>query len=91
MVILSHTDELEIPELAKAKTDPPENHQENGSMPPFNTHISPPHSPPEDTLVASAAPPPCPHVKAGESALQACKGDLLDIHLLGADYMLYGV
>ena len=26
-VLFSHTDELEIPELADAKTDPPENHQ----------------------------------------------------------------
>ena len=37
-VLLSYTNELKIPELADTDTNPPENHQENGSMPPVNTH-----------------------------------------------------
>ena len=36
-MLLSHTNELEIPELADAETNPPENHQDNGAMPLVNT------------------------------------------------------
>ena len=50
-VLLSHTNELKIPEPAEAETDPPKNHQDNGAMPPVNTHPSPLHSPPKDTSV----------------------------------------
>ena len=89
-VIFSHTDELEIPKLADDETDPPENHQDNSVTPLVNTHPSPPHSPPEDTLVASAKPLPRPHVKAVYAALQVQEGDLPDVRLLGADYILYG-
>ena len=91
MVVFSHTDELKIPELAAAETDPPKNYQDNGATPPVNTQPSPPHSPPEDTSVASDEPPPRPRVEAGDAALQAHEGDLPDVCLLGADYMLYGV
>ena len=44
-VILSHTDELKILELADAETNPPENHQYNGATPTFNAQPYPPHSP----------------------------------------------
>ena len=87
-VIISHTNEFEIMELVEAKTNPPKNLQDNGAMPPVNTQPSPPHSPPEDTLVASANTPPCPRVEAVDAALQARTGDLLDVPLLGADYMV---
>ena len=90
-VILSHTDEPEILELADDNTDPPENHQDNGATPPVNTQTSPPHPPLEDASAASAAPPPCPRVEAGNAALQAREGELPDVSLLGADYILYGV
>ena len=53
-VLLSHANELKIPELADAETDPPENHQDNGDITLVSTQPSPPHSPLEDTLVASA-------------------------------------
>ena len=43
-VILSHTNKIKIPELVNAKTNPPENIQENGATPPVITHTSPPHS-----------------------------------------------
>ena len=36
-VIFSHTDKLKILELADSKTNPPEDHQDNGAMPPVNT------------------------------------------------------
>ena len=90
-VLFFHTDELNISDLANAETDPPENHQDNDSTPPVNTHPSLPHSPPEDTLVASDKPPPRPCVEARDADIQACEGDLPDVRLLGADYMLYGV
>ena len=90
-VIFSYTNKLEIPALVDADTDPPENLQENGATPPVNTQLYPPHSTPEDTLVASANPLSCPRVKAGDAALQAHAGDFPDVHLLGADYMLYGI
>ena len=90
-VLFSHTDELEIQELAVAKTNPHENRQDDGAMTPVNTQFSPTHSSPEDTLVFSTKPPPCPRIKAGDAALQARKGDLPDVRLLGANYMLYGV
>ena len=45
-VILSHTNELKILELADAETNPPENHQYNGATPTFNAQPYPPHSPP---------------------------------------------
>ena len=57
-MIFYHTDEIEIPELADADTDPPENHQDNGATPPVNTQTSPPHSHPEDTSFDSAKPLP---------------------------------
>ena len=90
-MIFSYTDDLEIPELANAKTDPPENHQYNGSTPPVNTQPSPPHSTPEDTSFASADPPPRPRIKAGDADIQAGEGDLPDVYPIVADYMLYGV
>ena len=37
MVFFSHTNELEIPELANADTDPTKNHQYNGASPPLIT------------------------------------------------------
>ena len=91
MVLLSRTDELKIPNLANAKTDSPGNYQYNGATLPVNTQPSLPYSPLEDTLVASAVPPPRPRVEADNSDLQARDGDLPDVCLLGADYMLYGV
>ena len=91
MVIFSRIDELKLPDLDNAKTDPPENHQDNGATPLVNTYPSPLHSPLEYTLVASVAPPPCPHVEVGNAVLQSREGDLPDVCLLGANYMLYGV
>ena len=61
-VLFSYIDKLELPELDNAETNPPENHQDKGSTPLVNTQSSHLHSPPEDTLVASDAPPPRPHV-----------------------------
>ena len=90
-VILSHTDEPEILELADDNTDPPENHQDNGATPPVNTQPSQPHSSPEDTLVASAETPPHPRVEAVDADLQAQEGDILNVRLLGTNYMLYVV
>ena len=90
-VIFSHTDKLKIPELSNMDTDPPEKLKDNGAMPLVSTQPYPPHSTPEDSLVASAEPPPCPRVKSGDAALQARVGYLSDVRLLGADYMLYGV
>ena len=89
--IIKHTGEIEITELDYDKTNPLENHQDNGNTPPVNTQPLPPQSTPEDTSVASAEPPPRPRVEAGYAALQAREGDLLDICLLGTDYMIYGV
>ena len=90
-VLFSRIDELEIPELDDAKTDPPGNHQDNGAASPVNTQPYTKLSPLEDDSVASSAPPPRQHVEAGDDALQAREGDLLDVRLIGADYMLYGV
>ena len=45
-VFFSQTDELGITELADSDTDPPENHQNNGAMPPVNTQPSMLHLPP---------------------------------------------
>ena len=70
-VIFSHSDKLELPELNDAKTNPPENHQENGATPLVNTQTSPPHSPLEDASVAPATPPPRPCVEAVDITLQA--------------------
>ena len=90
-VIFSCIDELEISELDDAETDPPENHKDNGATLPVNTQPFPPHSPPEDTSVASAAPLLHPRVEAGDAAIQSLERDLPDVRLLGTDYMLYGV
>ena len=70
-VLFFRIDELEIPELGDAETDPPENHQYNGVTPPVNTQPYTLHSHLEDALVAADAPPPRPHVKYGDAALQA--------------------
>ena len=90
-MLFSRMDELKIPELDNDETDPPENHQDNGATLPVNTHPSPLHSPLDDVSLTSAAPSPCPCVEAGNAALQAREGYLPDVHLLGAEYMLYGV
>ena len=90
-VLLYRIDELKLPEIDDAETNLSENHQENGATPPVNTEPSLPQSPMEDASVASAAPPPRPSVTAGNPALQAQEGDLPDVRLLGAYYMLYGV
>ena len=70
-VFLSYTAELKIMELANSKIDSPENHQYNGTTLMVNTHPYPPHSPPEDTLLASAAPLHHPRVEDGDVNLQA--------------------
>ena len=90
MVLFSHTNELKIPELANSEINPPENHQDNGATPLVNTQPSPPQSPPENTLVDSAKSSPSQHIKARYASLQEREGDLSDVLLLGADYMLYG-
>ena len=48
-VLLSCIDELKIPVLDDAKTDPSEKHQENSTTLTVNTQPYPPHSPPQDT------------------------------------------
>ena len=90
-VIFSCSDELKIPEIDDAKTNPPENHQDNRATLPVKTHHSPPHSPLEDTFVDSTTTTPCPRVEAGDATIKARMGDLPYVHLLGADYMIYGV
>ena len=90
-VLFSCIDELELPELGDAETDPPEKPQDNGATPPVLTQQSLSHPPLEDALVAPAAPSPRPRVEASDAALQAWEGDLPDVRLLDADYMLYGV
>ena len=69
MVLSSCIDEIELPELDDDETDPPENHQDNGSTLSVNTQTSLPHSPLKYNLVASVAPPPCPLIEAGNAAL----------------------
>ena len=44
-VIFFCIDELELPELDDAETNPPENHQDNDATPPVNNQPSPPNSP----------------------------------------------
>ena len=79
MVLFSRIDELKLPELDNDDTELLEKHQDNGATLPVNTHSYPPHSPPEDALVAPAALPSLPRVKAGDSALQAQEGDLTEV------------
>ena len=71
-VLLSHTDELEIPELADAETDPPENHQDNGATPLVNTHPPPATLPPIRHIVrlsqASAMPTRWGRIRRSSSA-----------------------
>ena len=90
-MFFSRIDKLELPDLDDTETNPPKNHQDNGATSPVNTHTSLPHSPLEDTLVSSSAPLPRPRVEAGNAALQAREGYILDVRLLGDDYTLYGV
>ena len=90
-VIFSHTNELKIPELADAETDPIKNLKENGATPPVGTHPSLPHPPLEYILVSLAEPPPCPCFEDGDAYLQERAEDFLDVRLLGSDYMLYGI
>ena len=71
MVLSSCIDNLILTELNNAKTDPLENHQNNGAMPLVNTHLSLPHSTLEYALVASDTPLPRPHVEAENASLQA--------------------
>ena len=42
-VLFSHTNEIEITELADAETDPPKNHQNNSATLPVNTNPNPSH------------------------------------------------
>ena len=70
-VILSHTNDLKIKELTNTETDPPYNHQDNGSTPPVNTQPSPLHSLPEDALFISAKPPPHPRIEDRDASIQA--------------------
>ena len=56
-MIFFHIDNIKLPDLDDAKTDLPEKNQDNGALVPVNTQPSLPHSPLEDSSVASAAPP----------------------------------
>ena len=90
-VIFSHTDEIEIQELADVETNLPQNFQDNGAMSSVGTQPLSSHLPLGDTLVAPSKPIPYPHVEAGDAALQASAGDLLDVRLLGVDNMIFSV
>ena len=87
----THTNVIRIPEISNDKTDPTKNLHNNGAMPPLGTHPSSPHSHIEDAWVALSKTPPRTGIKAGDAVLQACVGDLPDVHLLGAEYMLFEV
>ena len=89
-MFLTHTNELKILEFSDADINPTKNYQYNGSTPPLVTHPYPLYSPLEDTSVAPDEPPPGPHIEAGDSAIQVCTGDLPYVHLLGAEYMIFG-
>ena len=82
---------IKIPEISNDKTDPTKNLHNNGAMPPLGTHPSSPHSHIEDAWFALSKTPPRTGIKAGDAVLQACVGDLPDVHLLGAEYMLFEV
>ena len=90
-MLVSHTDKLELPDLDNAETKPLENLQDKGATPLVLTYPYLPYSPLEDALVSPAASPPRPRVEDGNAALQAQYGDLPDVRLLGANYILYGV
>ena len=90
-VLFYHTDELEITELADAETNPPENYQDNGATQMVNTQSPLLHSPPRDNSFASAEFPPRPCIKESEAAFKVREEDLLDVGLLCANYILYGV
>ena len=90
-VLFSCIESLELPELEDSENDLLENHQDNGATPPVNTQPYPTYSPLEEALATPSAPPPHPRVEAGDTALQVRKGDLPDVRLPGADYMIYGV
>ena len=62
-------EKVEIPELEDDKTNPPENHQDNGAMPPVNTKASLPYSPLKYASVASDTPPIHLCVEACNTAL----------------------
>ena len=90
-VLFSHTEEIEIPELADAKTDPTENIQDNGTTLPVSTQTCLPHSPLKETLVALAETLPYHSVEAGDVALQVRTEDLLDVCLLVNDENIFWV
>ena len=90
-MLIYHINEIGIPELSDAKTDPTKNLQDNGAKPLVGTKPSFTHSPLEDTLVAPDKPPPCSHIESGDAALQARMGYLPDVCLLGADDMLFSI
>ena len=69
-LLFSHTNELKIPELANAKTNPPKKLQDNGAILPIGTQPSLPHSPLEDTPIALTNNPPLSQVEAGDATLQ---------------------
>ena len=61
------------------------------AKPLIGTQASSLNSPLTDTSVAPDETLPRPHVEAGDSAVLAGTGDLLDVRLLVADNMLFGV
>ena len=91
MLLFFHTNKLEILEISNGKTDLPENLQDNGATPPVLTQPYSPHSSLEDASVSPAAPSPHPRVDDGNDALQVKGGDIPEICLLVANYMIYGV
>ena len=90
MVLFTHTNELEIPELANANTDPTKKHQYNGDRPLLGTQTYSPQSPLTDTLVALDEPLPHPRNESRGAAFLERAGDLPDFCLLGADDILFG-
>ena len=59
-MLFSHTNELEIPELVDAETDPPENLQDDGAHAAGQNRDFPAALTPEDTSVVSNKSLPCP-------------------------------
>ena len=90
-MLFTHTNKIEIPELADDETDPTENLEDDGTTSTIITQPYLPHSPQEDTSFGLDETLPYHRVENGDNALQSRVGDLLDVLLLGSNYMLFGV
>ena len=86
--LFTQPNEIDPMEIFDDKTNPAENHQDNGNIPPHGTQPSSLHSPLIDTSAASELPLLCPRVNARDVSRLVIMADQLNAFTLYVPWII---